>query len=115
MGRGPTVRIELTTEEKQTLTMWSKAGTTEQRLAQRALVILASAQGLDLPEVCRQSGLSRQNCSKWRTRFVAERLPGLQDRPRSGRSLAISPENASEGDGPGLHQAPGRQQCLDLA
>jgi putative transposase len=92
MGRGPTVRIELTTEEEQTLTMWSKAGTTEQRLAQRARVILASAQGLDLPEVVHQSGLSRQNCSKWRARFLAERLPGLQDRPRAGRSLTISPE-----------------------
>jgi len=92
MGRGPTVRIELTTEEEQTLTMWSKAGTTEQRLAQRARVILASAQGQDLREVVHQSGLSRQNCSKWRARFVAERLPGLQDRPRAGRSLTISPE-----------------------
>lgn len=92
MGRGPTVRIELTPEEKQTLTMWAKAGTTEQRLAQRAKVVLFSAKGLDLPEVCRQSDLSRQNCSKWRARFVAQRLPGLQDRPRAGRSLAISPE-----------------------
>lgn len=92
MGRGPKVRIKLTTEEKQTLTMWSKAGTTQQRLAQRARVILASAQGLDLREVVRQSGLSRQNCSKWRARFEAERLPGLQDRARSGRSMTISPE-----------------------
>ncbi len=92
MGRGPTVRIVLTPEERHTLTMWSKAGTTEPRLAQRARVILASAQGLDLPEVVRQSGLSRQNCSKWRRRFVAERLSGLQDRPRKGRPLSISPE-----------------------
>jgi len=60
MGRGPTVRIELRAEEKQTLTMWSKAGTTEQRLAQRARAILASAQGLDLTEVVRQSGRSTE-------------------------------------------------------
>lgn len=92
MGRGPKVKITLTKEEKQTLTMWSKAGTTEQRLAQRARVILASAQGLDLQEVACHSGLSRQNCSKWRARFEAKRLAGLQDRPRSGRSLSISPE-----------------------
>ncbi len=92
MGRGPTMRINLTTEEKETLTMLAKAGTTEQRLAQRAKVILFSAQGLDLPEISRRSGLSSQNCSKWRVRFVTERLPGLQDRPRSGRSLSISPE-----------------------
>jgi transposase len=86
------VRIDLTPEEKQTLTMWAKAGTTAQRLAQRAKVILFSGQGLDLPEVSRQSALSRQNCSKWRARFVAQRLRGLRDRPRAGRSLAIRPE-----------------------
>lgn len=92
MGRGPTVRIVLTPEEEQTLTLWTKAGTTQQRLAQRAKVILGSARGLGLAKVSRLSGLSPQNCSKWRARFVAERLPGLQDRPRAGRSLSIGPE-----------------------
>jgi putative transposase len=91
VGRGPTVRINLTPEEQETLTMWAKAGTTEQRLSQRAKVILYSAQGMALPEISRQSGLSRQNCSRWRARFVSERLAGLQDRPRSGRSLEIPP------------------------
>ena len=39
-------RIELTAEEEETLRMWTRAGTTEQRLARRARVILALAQGL---------------------------------------------------------------------
>jgi putative transposase len=92
MARGMTVNIQLTFEEEQTLTMWAKAGTTEQRMAQRAKVILLSAQGLGLPEVARGSGLSRQNCSKWRVRFVSQRLQGLADQPRAGRPLRIGPE-----------------------
>jgi hypothetical protein len=68
------VRIELSAEGL-------KAGTTEQQLVYRARVILASAQGLDLSEVVCQSGLSRPNCSIWRTGFVAGRLPGLHGRP----------------------------------
>jgi transposase len=92
MARGMTVNIKLTPEEEQTLTMWAKAGTTEQRMAQRAKVILLSAQGLGLPEVVQGSGLSRQNCSKWRVRFLSQRLKGLEDQPRAGRSLSICPE-----------------------
>jgi len=92
MARGMTVKIELTPEEEQTLTMWAKAGTTEQRMAQRAKVILLSAQGLRLPDVVQGSGLSRQNCSKWRMRFLSQRLKGLEDQPRRGRPLGIGPE-----------------------
>lgn len=92
MARGMTITIQLTPEEEQTLTMWAKAGKTEQRIAQRAKVILLSAQGLSLPEVAQGSGLSRQNCSKWRVRFFSQRLEGLKDQPRAGRPLSIGPE-----------------------
>lgn len=91
MARGMTVNIKLTPEEEATLIMWTNAGTTEQRMAQRAKVILLSAQGLRLPEVAQRSGLSRQNCSKWRARFLSQRLQGLEDRPRAGRPLSLSP------------------------
>ncbi|MBM4294410.1 MAG: IS630 family transposase [Deltaproteobacteria bacterium] len=92
MARGMTINITLTSEEEQTLTMWAKAGTTEQRMAKRAKVILLSAQGWRLTEVAQGSGLSRQNCSKWRVRFLSQRIEGLADRSRSGRPLSISPE-----------------------
>lgn len=90
MARGPRVVIELTAEERQTLAMWAGARKGERRMAERAQVILLSAQGLPLREVSGASGLSPQNCSKWRKRFAGQRLEGLRDRPRSGRPPTIS-------------------------
>ena len=67
------VVIELTPEEEQTLKVWAAARRGEQRLVQRAKVILYSAEGLDLEEISRRSGLSPQNSSKWRKRFMVNR------------------------------------------
>ena len=50
--------IVLTAEEEQTLRMWTRAGTTEQRLARRAQVILLCAEGLPIREVGERCGLS---------------------------------------------------------
>ena len=46
MPRGNKVRIALTSEEEQALTMWANAGKTEQRMVQRAKVILLQCQGI---------------------------------------------------------------------
>jgi transposase len=92
MPRGTKIQIRLNEEERQTLNMWARAGTSQQRLVQRAKVILLSEQDRPLSEISQKSGLSCQNCSKWRKRFLADRLTGLKDHFRSGRSLSISPE-----------------------
>lgn len=86
------IDIRLMEEEATTLKLWTAAGTTEQRMAQRARVILLSAEGCSLERVSAGSGLSQQNCSKWRKRFLRERLEGLRDAPRSGRPRRIRPE-----------------------
>ena len=92
MPRGKRISIILAPEEERTLTMWANAGKTEQRMVQRAKVILLSAKGYRLPEISLRSGLSRQNCSRWRERFLKERVDGLKDEERSGRPRVISPE-----------------------
>ena len=86
------IDIRLTKEEETRLRLWTAAGRTEQRMAQRARVILLSAEGCSLEGVSAGSGLSQQNCSKWRERFMRERLEGLKDGPRSGRPRRIRPE-----------------------
>ena len=82
--------IELTAEEEQTLRMWTRAGTTEQRLSRRAQVILCCAQGLPIRETCERCGLSQLSVFKWKKRFLERRLDGLTDEPRPGRPARIS-------------------------
>jgi len=91
MGR-KIIRIVLSSEEFITLKILVNAGKTEQRLAQRALVILLSSENLPLKEISQRCRLSPQNCSKWRTRFIEYRIDGLKDLPRAGRSAHYSPE-----------------------
>jgi putative transposase len=96
MPRGKKVSITLTPKEEELLTLWVKAQKTEQRMVQRAKAILLSAEGCSLPEVSARSGLSRQNCSRWRTRFEKDRIKGLTDEERSGRPRSILAEKRVE-------------------
>lgn len=90
MGRG-VKQINLDAEQYNTLKMWGRSGKTEQRLSQRARVILLSSAGNSLKEISKQTGLSWQNCLKWRARFQEGGMEGLKDRERSGRPATITP------------------------
>jgi len=77
--------IVLTSAEQQQLTAWVRAGTTPQRLARRARVILGSAAGLGSRRLAQQERMSRTTVQRWRTRFARAGLDGLRDR-RAGDS-----------------------------
>ena len=94
--RGKPVKIQLSNEERATLRMWANAGKTEQRMVQRARVILLSSEDMSLREISKRSGLSKQNCTKWRVRFLHERLDGLKDQQRPGRPRVIPAEKRLE-------------------
>ncbi len=69
-----TFKIELTDEQRATLTIWRSAGKTEQRLAKRAQIVLYAADGISLKDIAAKVGLGFQSCLKWRKRFVAHGL-----------------------------------------
>ena len=77
--------IELSAEERRTLESWVRSSTTEQRLVLRAQLILAAATGATTAAIAQRFGIRPATVSQWRQRFAAQRLVGLQDRPRSGR------------------------------
>jgi len=62
----------------------------ESGLAERARVILTSAEGKNNTHAAIALGLSRTTVMKWRTRFLAKRLDGLVDEPRPGAPRTIS-------------------------
>ncbi len=88
---GPTTWIDLTAAEHRELEQWVRAGTTAQRLAQRARLILGRAAGLGSRRLAQQEGISRTTVRRWVARFVVHRCTGLKDRPRQGRPTCIGP------------------------
>jgi transposase len=82
---GIATSIVLVEEERAQLTAWARKGTTEQRIAERARIVLAAAAGQTTKEIASQMELRPATVSKWRTRFARDRLAGLGDSPRSGK------------------------------
>jgi transposase len=58
------------------------------RLAGRAGIVLACAEGLPNTAVAQRFSVSVPTVGKWRSRFAADRMAGLQDERRAGRPKA---------------------------
>ena len=84
----PTVPpLSITEEERAELQRRVRAHTTPQRAAKRARVVLLAAEGVPNRQIATLVGMNQHTVSHWRHRFEAERLAGLEDRPRPGRPL----------------------------
>jgi transposase-like protein len=79
--------LSITDGERAELQRRVRAHTTPQRAAKRARVVLLAADGVPNRQIAPMVGMSQHTVSHWRRRFEAERLAGLEDRPRPGRPL----------------------------
>ena len=79
------VRIRLTEEERKTLTQWTRAATTEQRMVERARIVLLASEDRSTQEIALALGTRPARVSKWRQRFAKHRVAGLADAPRPGK------------------------------
>ncbi len=82
---GVATRIELSADERTTLETWVRGATTEQRLVQRARIVVEAAAGNATKEIAATLHVRPATVSKWRTRFAKHRLTGLADAPRPGK------------------------------
>jgi Helix-turn-helix domain len=71
-----------------------RAGTTENRLATRARIILLRAEGTAIMGVARHLGVSQEMVHLWCDRFRRKGIKGLRDLPRSGRPRKLSLETS---------------------
>lgn len=84
------VELVLSDEERAVLERYVRRGTTAQRLAMRARIVLLCSEGMENKKVARRLRTSALTVSKWRRRFAADRLDGLLDEPRPGAPRKIS-------------------------
>jgi CheY-like chemotaxis protein len=83
MPRGPKpTPITLTDDERAKLTDWARRPTSAQRLALRARIALAAADGHANAAISAELRVTVPTVRKWRDRFSARRLEGLVDEPR---------------------------------
>ena len=83
-------------DERRRLENWAKRRSTAQGLALRARIVLACAQGGSNVAVAARLGVNRGTVSKWRTRFLRDRLDGLTDEPRPGVPRTITDAQVEE-------------------
>lgn len=84
MSRSP-AQVRLTESEEATLREWTRKGSSEQRLVDRARIILLSNEGLTVEKIAQQLRTRPARVSKWRQRFAKDRLSALSDAPRPGK------------------------------
>lgn len=83
-ARSPYV-ITLDTTDRQKLEALVRRGRAEHRQVLRSRIVLFAADGQCNADIARALGVVVDTVRKWRKRFCREGLPGLADRPRSGR------------------------------
>jgi transposase len=66
------------------------------RAARRMLALALVLEGASREGAARAAGMDRQTLPDWVHRYDAEGLPGLRDRPRSGRRPRLTPEQEAE-------------------
>jgi transposase len=86
----PTVEINLSAEERETLGRWARRHSSSQALALRSRVVLACADAeRSRDEIAALVGCNPATVTKWRHRFAEHRLEGLIDEPRPGAARTI--------------------------
>jgi transposase len=85
MANHPAPPLVIDETERRVLQALARAGTTEQRTAMRARVVLAAAEGVANERIAADLGVHKMTVLLWRGRFERDRLAGLHDAPRPGR------------------------------
>ena len=84
------VPVTLTAGERKMLEKRARGAKTPHRDRVRAQIVLPAARGRASSRIAADLGISLDMVRKWRGRFAARGLDGLEDLPRTGRPRRIS-------------------------
>ena len=89
----PAAAVSLSSSQRTALEALVRGGKTPQRVAARAMIVLAAAEGRPINAIAQKFGVSRPTVYLWRDRFEAGGVLGLvKDARRPGRLPALSPK-----------------------
>ncbi len=86
----------LSPAEEDEIARLTRSRTAPVRVVERARLIGRAQQGMRVPAIAAELGISVAMVRCWLTRFNARGLAGLADAPRSGRPATYSPEAVGE-------------------
>jgi len=86
--------VHLKRQLKKRLRRLVRAGTTENRMATRARVVLMRDEGVPIEVIARRLEINHGTARRWCERFISGGVDDLRDRPRSGRPRTLSLESS---------------------
>ncbi|MEU0438159.1 helix-turn-helix domain-containing protein [Streptomyces sp. NPDC006290] len=107
IGR-PKADLILDDAERRQLQQWARQAKTAQFLALRAKIVLRCAEGGTNQQAAADLGIGRSTVDRWWARFIANRLDGLHDEPRSGQPPSILLDQVEEVVVATLESVPGQ-------
>lgn len=88
--------VQLSPQQREALEQRSRARSLPARVVERARIVLLAAEGKQNKEIAEQIGISVQKAARWRERFLALGVAGLEkDAPRPGRTPKISKQTVA--------------------
>jgi transposase len=88
--------VALTVLDESVLYARARSSTAAHRDVIRARIVLAAADGATNTEIAAEVGVHVDTVRKWRCRFVAAGVSGLDDLPRTGRPRVFTPVQVAE-------------------
>ncbi len=85
MANHPAPPLPVNESDLEILRSLVRAGTTEQRLVQRARIVLRAAEGVPNRRIAAEVGVAPMTVLLWRERYARAGLAGLADEARPGR------------------------------
>lgn len=92
MANHPALPLPVKESDLEVLRALVRARTTEQRLVQRARIVLRAAEGTPNRTIAAEVGVAPMTVLLWRDRYAGAGLSGLADEPRPGRPPTYSRE-----------------------